>query len=105
MARYRRLDPEVAEANLTDLDLAIFAKLPDEGTKLGFHPMMLSARQLLHELNAALPTNAPRLQMGELSGRLRALAQTGFVVPVSKSLSGRIDGWQRTARAARMVQS
>src|ERR1700690_3774911 len=95
----QRLSSEAIEANLGDLDYAIFAALPDEEAKLGYHPLFKSAKHLLGELNAPLAAGVPPIKMGELNGRLRSLAVAGLAAPISKSLSGRVDGWQRTAKA------
>ena len=99
-----KLTPEVVEANLGILDYAIFDHLPDEGTVLGYHPLYKSARQLLHELNEALPDGAPLLKMPELNTRLRSLHAGGLVLPVAaKNLTGKTDGWQRRRRAANLL--
>lgn len=101
--RRAKLSPEKVEKFLTDFDFAIFRILPDEGSKLGFHPQIKSAKQITHELNLALPPEAPRVQVSEVSARLRSLKMGGFVVDVVVNLSGRIGGWQRTPRARAKV--
>ncbi len=102
-ARARALTPAVVEANLQDIDYAIFERLPEEGSKLGYHPLFKSAKRLTEELNAAVPPEA-RLTVGNVSARLRGLLIGGLTVSVSIALSGKVDGWQRTARATQLLE-
>lgn len=101
--RTDRLSPEVVRANLTDLDYAIFEALPEVGQKLGYHPMFKSAKKLVEELNANVPSEA-RMGVGALGARLRSLSIGELVAPVSTQLNGRTSGWQRTAVASELLR-
>lgn len=102
-----RLTRSDVERQLSLLDFAIFDALPDEGGMLGYHPLYKTVKQLRHELNAALPEGAPQLTTGELAARMRTLNQVGgLVVPVSaRSLSGKIDGYQRTSYSRGLLEA
>jgi hypothetical protein len=97
------IDPKVAEAAFGPLDWAIFERLPDEGSVLGYHELYKTANKVLKELNADLEPGAPKLTMSELSTRMRVLRLSGHLVAVTK-LAGNIAGWQRSKRAIALLE-
>jgi hypothetical protein len=97
------IDPKVAEAAFGPLDWAIFERLPDEGSVLGYHQLFKSAKQVLKELNADVEDGAPKLSMPELSTRMRVLRLSGHLVAVT-NLAGGVAGWQRSRRAMVLLE-
>ena len=93
-----KLTAETVEANLGDLDFAIFGVLPDEGAKVGYHPLAKTAKLVAEELNVPIPREM-HMSGGQMNQRLRNLRLGGFVVDIPLSLSGGTIGWQRTAKA------
>jgi hypothetical protein len=99
---YERLSVQSVEENLTALDYAIFKLLPDEGSTLGFHPLKVSVQSLAKQLTVMQPPEAPAIQAHPLARRLTTLQGAKLIVPV-RNLSGRPEGWQRTNRAAELL--
>jgi hypothetical protein len=98
------IDSAVVESNLTPLDFAIFAHLPDQGATLGYHELFLTIKALTAELNKTVPSDAPKLKTSEVSSRVRVLRAGGLTHAVL-SLSGTVVGWQRTARARQLLEA
>lgn len=97
-------DPEKIIAHLGPLDWEIISRLPSEGDTLGYHPMFKTVRKLTDELNEPLPPEAI-MTSGSIGARVRTLSIAGLTKPVSISLTGKIDGWQRSARAIELLNA
>lgn len=102
---YSRLKPEDVERVLGELDIDIFRLLPLEGEMLGkYHPLFTSAKHLTTQLNEPLPSGAPRMTANQVGTRLSLLKVGGFVVPIIRNVSNRIEGWQKTQKAVEYLE-
>jgi hypothetical protein len=85
---YRSIADRPIEDSVTDLDFAILAKLPDEGSKLGHHTLATKAKEVAGQLE---DTTA-----AQVNGRLRVLKLLGLVVDKVTYPAGDGKGWQVT---------
>lgn len=89
------------EYQLNDIHYAVLSALPDEGSKLGYHPLVKTSRRLMDELNAPLPPNVPKVTSGEVNAALRQLRQFDLTVIVRSGV--RLIGWQATPKGRATV--
>lgn len=87
-------DSRFTRESLLDFHRALLVQMPLVGSKLGYHPLAKSARQLREELNKPLPAYIPKSSAGEINGGLRALKFLGLAAEI-RLTSGQL-GWQAT---------
>ena len=86
----------------SDLHRAVLYILPNEGEKLGYHPIVRSVKLVRDELNKPLPSNIPPLTSPDVSTAVRQLNLAGLAKPVKSG--GNVLGWQRTRAGAMLVR-
>lgn len=84
------------------LDGAILRTLPDEGSRVGYKKIFATSTYVTKTLNQGVPREG-QISAAELGARLRLLARYGYVVGVGQSLTGRVEGYQRTELAQRWL--
>lgn len=86
------------------LDAAIVKALPDQGRKLGFHPLAPQVVAVVAALNREVGADngdQQKLTGAAIAGRLQVLRHLGYVVDVLVQPVNKGRGWQATEAGRR----
>lgn len=79
------------------LDFEILRRLPNLGSKVGYHTLGTTVKALARELKEGGATSA------QLGGRLKSMQSAGLVVPVTVLPVGDGKGWQITPKGKSLL--